>query len=117
MKKTIVVGALLVIIIMTIAVQKHDRSDFHSGTQPHMDKKATDKKHNDRSNKQDTVIAHLYTQKHQYKEIFYPTPNIDTSRINTVEGVILHHTAEPTNEKSLGVLTSLKKKSWNSLCH
>jgi len=45
-----------------------------------------------------------------YKEIKYPTPNIDHNAINTVEGVILHHTAEPTVEKSLSVLTSTKKK-------
>lgn len=51
---------------------------------------------------------HKITNK--YKEKKYPTPNIDPNRVNTVEGVILHHTAEPTIEKSLGVLTSLKKK-------
>lgn len=45
-----------------------------------------------------------------YKEIRYPTPNVDSTRRNTVEGVVLHHTAEPTIEKSLGVLTSLQKK-------
>lgn len=45
-----------------------------------------------------------------YKEKKYPTPNYDRNRSNTVEGVILHHTAEPTIERSLGVLTSLKKK-------
>lgn len=48
--------------------------------------------------------------KKKYKEKKYPTPNYDRNRTNTVEGVILHHTAEPTIEKSLGVLTSLKKK-------
>lgn len=48
--------------------------------------------------------------KQKYAEISHPTPNIDHNRINTVEGVILHHTAEPTIDKSLGVLTSLKKK-------
>ena len=46
----------------------------------------------------------------QYKEIKHPTPNIDRNRTNTVEGVILHHTAEPTVERSLGVLTSTTKK-------
>lgn len=50
------------------------------------------------------------TAKRKYKEIKYPTPNIDLSKKNTVEGVILHHTAEPTIERSLDVLTSLKKK-------
>ena len=50
------------------------------------------------------------TVKRKYKEIKHPTPNIDLSKKNTVEGVILHHTAEPTIERSLDVLTSLKKK-------
>lgn len=48
--------------------------------------------------------------KKKYKEKKYPTPNYDHNRSNTVEGVILHHTAEPTIEKSLEILTSLKKK-------
>lgn len=48
--------------------------------------------------------------KNKYKEKKYPTPNIDKKRTNTVEGVILHHTAEPTIERSLEILTSLKKK-------
>ena len=37
--------------------------------------------------------------KNKYKEKKYPTPNIDKKRTNTVEGVILHHTAEPTIER------------------
>ena len=48
--------------------------------------------------------------KKKNKEKKHPTPNYDRNRTNKVEGVILHHTAEPTIEKSLGVLTSLKKK-------
>ena len=50
------------------------------------------------------------TPTYKYKEISCPTPNYDSNAINTVEGVILHHTAEPTIERSLGVLTSEKKK-------
>ena len=46
----------------------------------------------------------------QYRVVNYPTPNIDRKKKNTVEGVILHHTAEPTIERSLEVLTSLKKR-------
>ena len=45
-----------------------------------------------------------------YEEIVYRTPNVDKKRTNSVEGVILHHTAEPTLDRSLGVLTSLKKR-------
>lgn len=45
-----------------------------------------------------------------YKEIDFPTPNFDPDRTNTVEGVILHHTAEPTVERSLYVLTRGERK-------
>ncbi|MBQ7987606.1 MAG: N-acetylmuramoyl-L-alanine amidase [Bacteroidaceae bacterium] len=44
-----------------------------------------------------------------YAEHQHPTPNFDPEKRNTVEGVILHHTAEPTVERSLEVLTSKKK--------
>jgi len=40
-----------------------------------------------------------------YKEVSYPTPNFDAEKVNEVQGVILHHTAEPTVERSLYVLT------------
>lgn len=49
-------------------------------------------------------------QKNQYKEKSHPTPNYARDKINEVKGVILHHTAEPTVERSLEVLTSLQKK-------
>ncbi|MBR3455622.1 MAG: hypothetical protein IKH26_09895 [Bacteroidaceae bacterium] len=39
----------------------------------------------------------------------HPTPNYNKEKTNDVKGVILHHTAEPTIERSLGVLTSTKK--------
>ena len=41
-----------------------------------------------------------------YREISHPTPNIEEGVTNTVEGVILHHTAEPTVERSLDILTN-----------
>ena len=41
----------------------------------------------------------------RYTEKDYPTPNIDRGKVNDVRGVILHHTAEPTIERSLYVLT------------
>ena len=56
------------------------------------------------------AINNQKIQKKKYSEIKYPTPNIDKDRVNSVEGVILHHTAGPTVEKSLAILTSLKKK-------
>lgn len=45
-----------------------------------------------------------------YEEICYPTPNRDYGKVNNVQGVVLHHTAEPSIERSLEILTSLKKK-------
>lgn len=46
----------------------------------------------------------------KYREVNHPTPNIDPEKVNEVRGVVLHHTAEPTIERSLAVLTSLTKK-------
>lgn len=48
--------------------------------------------------------------KQKYIEKSYPTPNYAVGKTNDVKGVILHHTAEPTIEKSLGVLTSTMKR-------
>lgn len=45
----------------------------------------------------------------KYKEISHPTPNYKRDRVNEVRGVILHHTAEPTIDRSLSVLTSKQK--------
>jgi len=51
----------------------------------------------------------IFTLK-EYKEISTPTPNYDSTRTNEVIGVVLHHTAEPTVDKSLAILTSTQKK-------
>jgi len=48
--------------------------------------------------------------KKKYEVKSYPTPNFAIDKTNRVEGVILHHTAEPTIERSLEVLTSRTKK-------
>ena len=45
-----------------------------------------------------------------YKVVNYPTPNYDPDSINKVWGVILHHTAEPTVESALRILSSAEKK-------
>jgi len=42
---------------------------------------------------------------HHYEEIEYPTQNYHRGLANDVEGVILHHTALPTIESSLEMLT------------
>lgn len=46
----------------------------------------------------------------KYREISYPTPNYDSTRVNEVLGVILHHTAELTAKRSLEILSSPEKK-------
>ena len=44
-------------------------------------------------------------QEKTYREISYPTQNYDRQKVNEVRGVVLHHTALPTIERSLEVLT------------
>lgn len=56
----------------------------------------------------DSCIDSLYIP--HFCEVSYPTPNYDKTRKNRVEGVILHHTAEPTVKRSLEVLTSSTRK-------
>ena len=46
----------------------------------------------------------------EYRVVAYPTPNYVKERANLVMGVVLHHTAEPTVERSLAILTSPIKK-------
>lgn len=48
--------------------------------------------------------------KKRYQVKSFPTPNYDRNRKNEVIGVVLHHTAEPTVEKSLAILTSSTRK-------
>ena len=45
-----------------------------------------------------------------FKEVRHLTPNIDSEETNEILGVILHHTAEPSIEKALGILSSPEKK-------
>ena len=45
-----------------------------------------------------------------FKIVDYPTPNFDPDSINEVIGVVLHHTAEPTVENALKILSSPEKK-------
>lgn len=59
-----------------------------------------------KENKQEVSIV----AKKEYMEINYPTQNYDSDRVNDVIGIVLHHTAEPTIEKSLAILTSPVKK-------
>ncbi len=58
-----------------------------------------------------TDTYHSEDSEHMSYEVkYHPTPNIDHKRKNRVKGVILHHTAEPTIERSLEVLTSSERK-------
>lgn len=57
------------------------------------------------------VSMYSYSQnRNTYTEKSYPTPNYAEGKTNDVKGVILHHTAEPTITRSLGVLTNKQKK-------
>ena len=47
---------------------------------------------------------------HNFKIVDYPTPNFDPDSTNEVLGVVLHHTAEPTAENALKILSSPVKK-------
>lgn len=72
---------------------------------------------------EETAIPFEYVDKHpekveveqkkikkNYEEKSFPTPNYDKKRKNEVIGVILHHTAEPTVQRSLAVLTSSTRR-------
>lgn len=48
------------------------------------------------------------THERHYNEIVYPTQNYSRQLVNDVEGVILHHTALPTLQASLDMLTLTK---------
>jgi N-acetyl-anhydromuramyl-L-alanine amidase AmpD len=113
MKKLFIIGGLLFcIVVIATACQKHNKekhdmevSDYNSSVD-----KSKGELFEDNSTEQYTDTLSNELPKKNYKEVSYPTPNIDASRKNAVQGVILHHTAEPTIEKSLGVLTSLTKR-------
>ena len=47
----------------------------------------------------------------RFREVSYPTPNIEPDTLNEVRGVVLHHTAETSIETSLELLTSLERKA------
>lgn len=51
-----------------------------------------------------------YAKPIMYPEIRYFTPNFDSTAVNELQGVILHHTAEPTVEKALNILSLPENK-------
>lgn len=113
MKKLIVIGGLFPFLaVVAIACQKVNKGEINteiSYIDSNVDKSKEEMPMDNVMEQNSDTVSNELSNEH-YMEISYPTPNIDTSRKNTVEGVILHHTAEPTVEKSLGILTSLKKK-------
>lgn len=52
----------------------------------------------------------LTAMAHHYREVSYPTPNIFRGKQNTVQGIILHHTALPTIHESLHMLSGHERK-------
>jgi len=113
MKKLLVIGSLLsFIVVFATACQKHNKEMNNmevTYSNSSIDvPKGIASIDNTIEQDADTLSTELLEEK--YEEKSYPTPNFDASRKNTVEGVILHHTAEPTVQRSLEVLTSSKKR-------
>lgn len=57
----------------------------------------------------DSLVQSPKPEQRTYREISHPTTNIDPEKRNRVEGIILHHTAEPTAERSMEILTSKER--------
>lgn len=113
MKKLIVIGGLFSFLaVVAIACQKRNKEkhDTEVSYSDYNIDKSIEKKSTDSSTEQYTDTLFNELSKEYYKEIPYPTPNIDTSKRNTVEGVILHHTAEPTVQRSLDILTNSPRR-------
>ena len=53
--------------------------------------------------------GHQHDTDTRYRVVQYPTPNFDENKVNEVRGVVLHHTAEPTVQRSLDILTSVER--------
>lgn len=113
MKKLMVLGGLLSFIaVVAIACQKANKvmTDMEVSYIDYSVDNSKEKVSMDNFTEQNTdTLSNESTDEH-YMEISHPTPNVDTSKRNTVEGVILHHTAEPTVQRSLEVLTSSTRR-------
>ena len=58
------------------------------------------------------VARHLsFPAGNKYREVSYPTPNIEPDTLNEVLGVVLHHTAEATAARSLEILSNPERKA------
>lgn len=107
MKKTFLIAGVLLLTVMTVCISSSCWDS--SKNKPLNDLKVITLPNDTDSSDVSKSNISISKQPH-YEEIIHKTPNIDEKRTNSVEGVILHHTAEPTIERSLGVLTSLKKR-------
>ena len=102
-----IVGTLIVPTLLACNVNAKQSNDANA-TQANND--PTESLTTQNAVTEDTTSADEPTQQRlKYKEISHPTPNYKRDRVNEVRGVILHHTAEPTIERSLAVLTSKQK--------
>ena len=113
MKKLMVLGGLLSFIaVVAIACQKANKvmTDTEITYIDSSVDKSKESASMDNLTEQNTDTLSNESPVEHYMEISYPTPNVDTSKRNTVEGVILHHTAEPTVQRSLEVLTSATRR-------
>ena len=113
MKKLLVIGGLLsFIVVVATACQKRNK-EINNTEVTYGDSIVSvskEKASTDNSIIQVTDSLSNELIEEHYEEISYPTPNIDASRKNTVEGVILHHTAEPTVQRSLDILTNSPRR-------
>ena len=111
MKKILFIGSLLsfmVIVAIACNIKDKEKTDSEASYYDNYLSKSKDGAFKTNDSEQNYDIPSNDIPKNHYKEISFPTPNIDSSSKNSVEGVILHHTAEPTVQRSLEILTSLK---------
>ena len=112
-RKLIVIGNLFFFIVFVASACQKQEKKSDDGKNQYIasnTKESVIQPPSDNENDQEIDTLSSKTSEKFYKEISYPTPNTDASKKNTVEGVILHHTAEPTVERSLEILTSSTRK-------
>ncbi len=113
MKKLLVIGGLLsFIVVVATACQKRNK-EINNTEVTYGDSIVSVSKEKASTDNSIILVTDSLSNElieEHYEEISYPPPNIDASRKNTVEGVILHHTAEPTVQRSLDILTNSPRR-------
>ena len=84
MKKVFIIGSLLLVFFAAIAVQDYTWDTAFSEKKLQSNLDVTDKRPSIVVDNHNMVVEDLQPQKPKYREIFYPTPNIDKTRINTI---------------------------------